>query len=101
MGKDIQEEGKFRETSERQQDSRGSLQRSEEDDLVLGRGSVKQGSCLILGAVVMVLVFSILAGFEGVLYWYYLVLQLGLASLAIAAGLKLIRGARGRPRKQK
>jgi len=100
MGKDIQEEGKFRETREQQPDSHEPLHYSEEeDDLVLGRGSVRQGSCLIIGAVAMVLFFSILAGFEGVLYWYYLVLQLGLASLAIAVGLKLIRGARGRSRK--
>jgi|SRR5215471_14923550 len=102
MGKDIQEESEFRENREQRPDPHGSPQHSGADDLVLKRrGSVKQGWSLIIGAIVMVLFFAILPGVDGVLHWYYLVLYFGLASLAIAAGLKLIRGARGWPRNQK
>ena len=101
MRKDtIKEEREFRETREQQADPHAPLHHLEEVGLVFTRrGSVKQGWCLILGAAVMVLFFAILPFFDGVLYWYYLVLRLGLPSLGIAAGLKLIRDARGRPRK--
>jgi len=58
------------------------------------RAPTRYGWLLIIGAGV-ILVFAILTPVDGVLYWYYLTLQICLALLAIAAGLRLLRGSNG------
>jgi hypothetical protein len=60
----------------------------------------KYGYILLIGGVAGV-VLSIFSGSEDpVLYWYYLIIQIGLSSLLIAAGLKLVISRR-RDRKGK